>query len=555
MQFFRYLAVVIFTFPWEWMTTRDPKFFLAGFPAIASLVGIGVVIGYTGTQDQSDMLPRYLNSAQKAYLNEDYEAAEVLYRKAASLDPEKPEPKYGMAKTAEKQGHLGRAWRLMDAIAPLQRPGYVKAHFWIAENLMKNYGELGIELRKLNLETRVLAARQAEGQPGENDGQLKQSLQEKQLKLVEIEEQFTTTAEALKQHLEYTVQQQQKNIIAHAYLAQIYLDEIPTAKTKEDSQQLIEKAKSHLKVGNEYSPELRLRYAGLQVASGETDLGKEMARRAAADFKKATLRDQENVAMRIRWANSEALRNNEQQVIDILTDGFQKTKNRVFLQELARYFVQRALMIPKEEEQAFGKRLDYIQRALTVDSRNPSALRWLAVLATSEEGKDSEAAQKDLLDALASGHATAVVHMIVGTAAIKEKNYEVAKLHLRQALALNNRMPDVLNNLAWVLSIQQPPETQQALELLDNAVKILPQEPEIRETRGQLHAKLKNWEAALTDLEYALIYLKGRAKLHETLADCYENLGDKAMAKVHRQKATDLKQVEADEQSDNTNDG
>lgn len=531
MNFLRYVVSVIFLFPWEWMTTRNPRLFLVGFPSFASLIGVGVLVTIAEKQDSSDMLPRYIKTADKAFANEEYEAAEVLYRKAASLDPSKPAPKFGMARTAEVQGAIGRAWRLIEGIATVDKPGYAPGHDWIARKLIE-------QAERLNgLKMQLLVERQTLVRKDKESGTVSQKqLAENESRLLENEERLNQTNSALKQHLIYTVQQRPQNIFAHANLAMRYL-----------ADEEIEKAKEHLAIGATYTPGLMLAYARLQIDTGDVEQGKLTAKNAAAFFKKMAIRDPDNRAVRLQWADCEALRGDAETVVKILRDGIERTQDPSFTRALAQFYVNQAKMVAsrsdsKDKAVIYGKQLEFIQQALTVDPTNSSGLQTLAALATSEEGEDSEAAQEMLRQVLADGRATAVVHLVIGTSAIKKDDFELAELHLKQAQKLNSRIPAVLNNLAWVLSRRSPPQKDEAIKLLDNAIVLLPSHPEIRETRGQLLAEQEKWEDAITDLEYALNYYKDRPKIHDTLGKCYGELGDAEMSRIHKKKAVALQE-------------
>ena len=112
-----------------------------------------------------------------------------------------------------------------------------------------------------------------------------------------------------------------------------------------------------------------------------------------------------------------------------------------------------------------------------------------------------------------------------------------AELHLEQALRLNPNTPEVLNNLAWVLANSKPPQLDRALVLVNAAVNALPDHPELRETRGQILARLQRWQDALPDLETALHDLGSRGNIHGSLATIYEHLGDEDMSAKHRKLA------------------
>jgi uncharacterized protein HemY len=126
------------------------------------------------------------------------------------------------------------------------------------------------------------------------------------------------------------------------------------------------------------------------------------------------------------------------------------------------------------------------------------------------------------------------MHLLVGSSAVAEGQWDVARRHLEQAYRLNSRLPALLNQLAWALACGEPPELERALRLAETAVELSPHEPELLATRGRVLARLERWQEALTDLEAVLTTGSEQGELHATLAEVYTALGDAEMAKRHQ---------------------
>jgi Flp pilus assembly protein TadD len=117
---------------------------------------------------------------------------------------------------------------------------------------------------------------------------------------------------------------------------------------------------------------------------------------------------------------------------------------------------------------------------------------------------------------------------------VLEDDFPEALVHLERAHALQPNDPDTLNNLAWALAYQEEPDLERALTLCDQALKLRPRDHRIRETRGQILAKLGRHEDAIVDLESALGRRERDREIHETLAKLYDALGDSELAETHR---------------------
>ena len=72
---------------------------------------------------------------------------------------------------------------------------------------------------------------------------------------------------------------------------------------------------------------------------------------------------------------------------------------------------------------------------------------------------------------------------------------------------------------------------------MEKALELSPGEYRFRETRGQIFAKQKNWQAAVDDLEAALNAMPETPGIHATLAQAYDALGQKDLAELHREQS------------------
>ena len=91
----------------------------------------------------------------------------------------------------------------------------------------------------------------------------------------------------------------------------------------------------------------------------------------------------------------------------------------------------------------------------------------------------------------------------------------------------------VTNNLAWLWATEKPIDLRVAMTFADEAVAADPPPAFAFETRGQVLFMLKRYSEARHDLSKALNGLPNYAPIHETLAKCYEQLGDSDLAARH----------------------
>ena len=122
----------------------------------------------------------------------------------------------------------------------------------------------------------------------------------------------------------------------------------------------------------------------------------------------------------------------------------------------------------------------------------------------------------------------------------QEKDIKSAKWHLERAHRLLPTMPFVSNNLAWVLSTEEPVDYDRALSLIQSALESFPDEPRLLDTRATILMKLERWEEALDDLERALrneLIPTRQAELHKKLAIVCDKINQPGLAEKHRKLA------------------
>ena len=114
-------------------------------------------------------------------------------------------------------------------------------------------------------------------------------------------------------------------------------------------------------------------------------------------------------------------------------------------------------------------------------------------------------------------------------------------MHWEAAFALNDRLPLVVNNLAWLLAYKEPTNPKRALELIDHALSTELNKtllPVYHGTRGQILNKLDRSKEAVKELEMALGARINTPGIHDGLAVAYDKLGMPDMAAEHRKAAT-----------------
>jgi tetratricopeptide (TPR) repeat protein len=190
--------------------------------------------------------------------------------------------------------------------------------------------------------------------------------------------------------------------------------------------------------------------------------------------------------------------------------------------------------------------LKMLQVALRYAPNNPRVVSVIAdqVLATMDEKSEEMAA---LRKSLVSGTSPGIAHFLRGTAALMKDRYEIAERELELAVKDLPKSGAILNNLAVVIALQDGGDLERALKISEMAIQQTPgASPHFYETRGQILFRMKKYEEAIPDLEHALIVDSLAKNAHKSLAVCYDEIGDTAIADMHRQGAEDPESMKVD---------
>lgn len=180
-----------------------------------------------------------------------------------------------------------------------------------------------------------------------------------------------------------------------------------------------------------------------------------------------------------------------------------------------------------------------LQVALQYAPNNPRVLSLVAdqVLKTLESD-DKELGK--IRAALVKGSSPGIANFIRGTAALLKGDAEKATLHLKLAAEHLPHSSAILNNLAVAMAEKNDGDLEQALQISEQAIEsVSTPNAYFFETRGQILTKLGKHLEAIPDLERALAEESLANAAHESLAVCFEALGQEELAEEHRAAMTE----------------
>lgn len=473
----RWLAHLSLSFIWAWWYTRRWKALIGGLPAVlVGLIPLGM-LAVGGLTPKRQRLQVYDAAAESALERRDFEAAEIYFRRMAILDESAPATLHGLALSAIGQKDFDRARSLMRRIAPEDAAGHPGAHLWLARDTLERDALLSSKTREI------------------------------------VEHHLAQALAGVAQRAE-----------AHALLGELYV-----------KRGKVEQAIPHLEQAVARWPTLRITLAQLYEMQGRMPAAQETAREARELLQELAKSEPQQLDHRIQLAWCEALLGNFERAVQILEENLTSSEPERIHQALAAVHLRWVNGVAEREEDDLGKQLDLLNRALQYGPDNPQVLNLLANLAT-RDWDGAQGALGALQQSLAKGDAPATVHVILGTWALEQGDFQKGMKHLELANKRNPEMPIVLNNLAWGLAHQQEPDLERALQLAE-AAKSLSDRPEIYHTIGTILARLGRHRQAVTELENALRAFPKYPRIHASLAELYEQFGDAELADLHHRLA------------------
>ncbi len=277
--------------------------------------------------------------------------------------------------------------------------------------------------------------------------------------------------------------------------------------------------------------EHKLGHQGLAMARGE---------KLIRVYKSLLADKPDDFVSRARYAMLLAVTEREDEGKKLLEEGLQLETNPENVLQLRRTLADVLVMASERMSQTKTTPRGLLERyrklvdAVAVDPTNPTLIDAITrACVDAAESKNNELFI--LREALVQNVDPDTAHFILGTVALNRGEIGEATQHLEIAAKKNPNLPGLLNNLAYAISHGPTPDLPRALRLSDAAIASIPDHPYLHETRGQIYLKLKNYTAAIADLEVALNAPELRPQVRESLAQAYEASGQAEIAQRHRE--------------------
>ncbi len=463
----------------RWLRTRNLRLLRWGIPAILGCLAWLVFGICLASWKPWQTETRYAKIAEQALAVKDFETARVASQRLLALGTE-PRRKR-LFDLALSLGGLGRdkeTVSLLSNIAPVDRPGYLHAHLFVAQTLLS---KTNVTLPEIGM---------------------------------------------AEKHLKHVVALDPQSLDANDLLGRVYV--------RIGQWELAEK---HLSAVVSARPETSLLLAAVLKAQGDTIGARSWAERAARYHRERVEASRlDHPASRLAWADAMAMQEDYPAAFVILEAGWKQYENKAYLSPMGEVCALWAEAVARARPGDLASRITLIQRGLECAPQNETLLRHLIAL-TRLEGPEAAAARETLTRLLTEGKATAILHFALGVDAWQHGQAEEARKHFTLAYESASELPYVANNMAMILAVGDKPDLPRALAIIESVLAKFPTNPSFRETRGEILVRLGRWQEAVADLEFALPRLASKRATHEALAKAYRGMGLRDLAAEHERLA------------------
>jgi tetratricopeptide (TPR) repeat protein len=461
-----------------WLLTRPYKEMLWAIPVLALLSPIVGAAVWGATIGKGSIAGQYRAGIEEAKEADDYATIALYERKLAQLGVDTTTRDYQTALELAKNGEIEQAYERMRKLASENQPGHLPAHYWIFMQLVSSSLNVPDDER-LELAAAHLDHIKTLGMRREALDALRAILM---VQRGELEEAADILAPLV-----------QSNSWAAQQRFQLNLQLEREDEAREDAKMV------------------RIHYSEQQRRGHEP------------------LTSQEYQA----WAQAERLLGNTAAWARVVRDWLEEAPENAYARQSVAMLNHREFNDLLRSNYADPGAL--AQRLVTMVQLVEDPLVLEPQIAALYGVRGQSAPIRAMIDDLITSPDTPpALKATLGALAAQEGNMELARTLLGQVVQADPINAVAWNNYAWALSQPPEPRYEEALEAVNRALKIQPNEARFRETRGQVMVALGRWEQAVLDLEYALNGITDAGPLHIALATAYENLGLAELAAVHR---------------------
>lgn len=477
----------------RFLQTRQFLDFLAGLPALAGVLSpLMMEIWVVPTEQQQ--VARARAACRACTQAENYEQADFFLRQLAALQPGEPDHLLQQCLVQSALGHSEKARRV--ALSLMQDRGYMPGAEWLADQYFKEFAAQAI--------------------PSEESWDV-------------LERVLDWILARQPDHIRASFMRATGLMVRGEYSrAQIVLRKLVSQPRGSFGQALFSLAEVELNLGNDAE--------SLSAAD-----------QAAGLLLQAYTRDELVLEDFVRLMRCLVLAHREPEAVQLITEaaGVHPELTNELRDLMLQVYVAHSQRLRLQKVRAaedVGLALDLITRAIAISPADARVTEELVALCGIREMTDT-AIEQQLNAALAAGISPGTVHFILGTREMSKDppNTAEAMVHFDLSQQHLPGMPGLLNNIADAMADQPEADMEQALAMVNQALKYLPDQPAVYDTRGKILLRLGRTLEAIADFERALPDRQNPDRVHEHLAKAWEQAGNSQKAAIHRAMVDELR--------------
>ncbi|MEZ6100099.1 MAG: hypothetical protein R3E01_14120 [Pirellulaceae bacterium] len=467
-----------------WFRTRNYRDLLWGVPALVMLVPLGVCGFNVAMIGEAELVARYRRAMKREMEAGDYERVQLLGRRLQRLGEDVEYTRYQAAlRLPDDRGGTERAYAIMSEMAPSNALGFIPAHVWIVQRLIAGTIPSFSDDDRWSMAQKHVDLIRQWNRDHDDDDRL-----------------------AVMQAYVYAGQQRWKEAA----------NELQAVESKKDG--------TYLDLFRMY------------VSGGQADEARDAARKVIRICNERAVGEERDFTSNeyVLWAAAyqvdqdllasqrvlEEARDKlpDDRIVAVSLRGVYVTRLRQILESMNTSPSVAVELVVRLNELSTSEEVDALAAEMYGLGKRSDNVAWRTIVALAEDNRTSGQFLQSL-----------------GSHAALDGEFELARIWLGRAVERDPHSHVALNNLAWVLANCEPYDLQKSILLSNHAIELVPDAYRYRETRGQTYVRLKLWNEAIADLEFALNGMPEDKNIHAALATAYDAVGKPALAKAHRE--------------------
>lgn len=497
-----FLAFIVST----WSTSRDGFAFVKSLPVLLVLGTFGVALLLADLiSTEGKRLARNRGYIAHHTNNDAPQYCEMFARKLIAIKAT-DENLYQLGLAYHRNGETEKAYDVMSSLAPDDAPGFSLAHSWMSQHYSN-------------------AQKTSQGDE--------------------------TSKALVMKHLDYAIQTDPENQMAHYSMALFHLEESKKYKagTPEYISARTKAIEEFMEVVNAKTDGItrfqlvsipKLIELQIEMTEKNDDLKTKLAQEIIRLQPLADIYPNE-FDIRLTMVRCATLMEDYRNALRIVREGYDLATDEA----VRRKIVGLASMVYLDRASKFDDMTDYEQfrgRIYTlceaVKANPTEKVVYLKLLdfVGKDPSQEGIINMEWLNDAKTGANAPSIIHCLLGLKELSNGNVLTGERHWRIAEEQFPNAKIVINNMMDVAASERPDQFDNLFDMISFGIEMFQDQPLFYRTRGIYLTSIGKYESAIPDLELASANLENLLDIHQHLITCYEKTNQMSLADEQRQQ-------------------